>query len=245
MSRGRICCWALVASLLAGAAGAGPWPRGQGEAFLSLSAERDRAGHGYTGIYGEYGWTGRTTLGVELGRADRGEVSALVWMQRALDDGGGPNRIALSWGGGAISRDGVLVPVGIAGASWGRGLDGIALFRGIRDGGWISLDARIKVTGEIDATAMRDGPADAPYLAYLTPEWSAKLDATLGLRPWAGWMVINQLRLEERKDTGLSARLAGSVVRDIGGPAKLELGVVAPLSGPGEWAVKLGTWLEF
>ena len=70
-------------------------------------------------------------------------------------------------------------------------------------------------------------------------------EATLGLKPFAGIMFINQLRLEHRDDTGFSSKLATSIVRDLGGPAKLELGLVAPISGPGEAAIRLGTWLEF
>jgi hypothetical protein len=89
--------------------------------------------------------------------------------------------------------------------------------------------------------------ADLPdaALTYLTPEVTAKAEATLGLKPFAGIMFINQLRLEHRDDTGFSSKLATSIVRDLGGPAKLELGLVAPISGPGEAAIRLGTWLEF
>ena len=58
-------------------------------------------------------------------------------------------------------------------------------------------------------------------------------------------MLVNQLRLEERDDTGFSSKLVVSVVGDLLGPAKLELGGIGPLSGQGEQAIKIGTWFEF
>jgi len=36
-----------------------------------------------------------------------------------------------------------------------------------------------------------------------------------------------------------------SLIFDVPGPVKVELGMVNPLSGPSEQAVRLGTWLEF
>ena len=71
-----------------------------------------------------------------------------------------------------------------------------------------------------------------------------KTDVTLGWNASSSMMLINQLRLEDRDDTGFSAKLASSVVRDIG-PVKIELGVVMKLSGEGEHAVKIGTWFKF
>ena len=78
--------------ILAGpAAEAGPWPRAPGTKFLSLSVERDRESNSYTGLYAEYGMDARNTLGFELGHTNVGETSAMIWWQRALDDGSGPN----------------------------------------------------------------------------------------------------------------------------------------------------------
>ena len=70
-------------------------------------------------------------------------------------------------------------------------------------------------------------------------------DVTLGLRPRDGLMVINSLWLEHPQDEEYSARLMSSLVFDVPGPVKVELGMVNPLSGPSEQAVRLGTWLEF
>lgn len=224
----------LLMLMLPGLALSGAWPRDQGAVFLSFSAERDRAGNHYAGLYGEYGLSARRTLGVQLGQAE-GERSLLIWIQRAIGDDAARNRWALSAGGGALHRDGQWLPMGQAGVSWGRGFDEIM------QGGWMAADSRIRVTGRIREAweVAADGGA------YLTPESEAKLDLTLGLRVTAGLMVITQLRFEYRDDTGPGSKLATSFVRDLYGPAKIEIGALVPISGQGERALKLGTWFEF
>ena len=224
--------------LQAGAALAGPWPRQEKTVFLSISTEHDRDGNSYTGLYGEYGLSARSTLGLELGRASAGEVSALLWLQRALDDGTGANRWTVSSGVGVIERDGELVPLGQVGVAWGRGLDRLP------GGGWISVEARLKVTAETESVILRQGMTVVEY-GYLTPEYTAKADVTLGWNATPKMMLINQLRLEDRKDMAFSAKLGASIVRDIGGPVKLELGVIAPVAGEGEYALRAGTWFAF
>ncbi|HRO13895.1 MAG TPA: hypothetical protein PLL33_02420 [Paracoccus sp. (in: a-proteobacteria)] len=233
--------------LFASAGSAGPWPREPKGVFLSLSAEGDRDGNSHAGLYAEYGLTPRNTLGFEFGRGNTGETRALIWMQRALDRSEGADRWAVSLGIGAIQRDGSILPVGQIGAGWGRGLDAVPVLKAIPGGGWLAAEGRVRIAG-----AMKDGPAvhelaasEADALAWLTPEFETKAELTLGLRPASGVMLVNQLRLEQRDDTGFSSKFASSIVRDLSGPAKVELGVIAPLSGPGSPALKIGSWLEF
>lgn len=238
----RVWGLALLSILLAGAVQAGPWPRAPGAVFLSLSTERDRKDNSYTGLYGEYGLNPRQTLGFELGHTNVGETSAMIWVQRALDDGSGPNRWAVSMGLGAFERDGLVDAVGQVGAGWGRG------FEGILGGGWITVEARVKFAAaqkEVEEKEEENVVYEGDALTYLTPELTAKAEVTLGVRPTDSMMFINQLRLEDRDDTGFSSKLASSLVHNLAGPAKLELGIVAPLSGTGEMAIRLGTWLEF
>lgn len=238
----RIWGLALLPILLAGAAQAGPWPRDPGAVFLSLSSERDSDSNSYTGLYGEYGVTARQTLGFELGRTNVGETSLSLWLQRAMDDGSGPYRWTLSLGIGGFERDGDLAGVALAGASWGRG------FEGFMGGGWITVETRVKfavLQQEVEEEEEENVVYEGDALTYLTPELTTKAELTLGLRPTDSLMFINQLRLEDRDDTGFSGKLASSLVRDLPGPAKLELGIVAPLTGPGEMAIRLGSWLEF
>lgn len=231
----RVICLALVGILPVQIALAGPWAREHGKTFLSLSVEQDRKDDRYTSLYAEYGLTAGQTVGLEIGHASQGETSVLLWLQRVLDNGKGPDRVSIATGIGAIERDGETVPMGQVSAHWGRGFD---RFLG---GGWMTADTRVKVAGKMQT----DWQAPGISVSYLTPETSVKADLTLGLKPRATTMVISQLRMEHRKDSGFSAKLAGSVVQDIAGPAKIELGVIAPISGDGETALRLGSWLEF
>ncbi|MDS9466404.1 hypothetical protein RGQ15_02290 [Paracoccus sp. MBLB3053] len=228
---------ALIALLHPAIAAAGPWPRGQGQSFLALSDERDADKNSYSSLYGEYGLTPRQTLGFELGYTNVGETSALFWLQHAPEPLG-ENRLSFSLGIGMAKRDGMFLPLAQAGANWGRG------FQGIMQGGWLSLETRLKVAGAMkDQAELAELPAS--MLGYLTSEVTSKADLTIGLHATQAMMIINQFRLEQTEEAGFSAKLATSVVHDVIGPAKIELGLITPLSGPDEAAVKLGTWLEF
>lgn len=230
--------FALMLPFMAGSAVAGPWPRDKGKVFMSLSAESDSDGNSYTGLYSEYGLTERNTLGFELGYTNVGETSMMLWLQRRLDSGEGPNRLTYSTGFGAFMRDGQIFPTGQAGIAWGRG------FEDFLGGGWMTVEARIKVAGK-QQTVVYVQNLTRTEAVFLTPEVTTKIEATLGLRPTESIMFINQLRLEDRRDAAFSAKLATSLVYDWQGITKLELGLIAPLSGPGEMALKVGTWVEF
>lgn len=234
MPRDTICRLALALALSTGAATAGPWPREVKTTFLSLSTERDRDDNSYTGLYGEYGLTPRQTLGFELGHTNQGESSAMVWLQHALDDGKGANRYSIAAGIGAIDRDGELLPVGQIAANWGRGIERLP------GGGWLTIEGRVKVAGKMESAGDARGE-----VSYLTPEMTVKAEVTLGMRPTERMMFINQIRFEDRDDSDFSAKFASSVVHDLIGPAKIEVGVIAPVTGPGETAIKIGTWLQF
>lgn len=231
-------CLLCVLAALPIAAQSSPWPRDPGGAFISLSAEQDRDDNRYTGLYAEYGLSPRYTLGVEIGYTNVGETSGLIWLQRTLDKGEGPNRFSASIGLGAVERDGRLFPVGQIGAGWGRG------FETPIGGGWITVEGRVKIAGGMDLVVLTQALTPTED-SYLTPETVAKGEMTFGLRPTDNLMVINQLRLERRPDEAFSAKLASSVVHDLIGPVKMELGVILPMTGAGEQAVKIGSWLEF
>ncbi|WP_134680221.1 hypothetical protein [Paracoccus ravus] len=216
---------------------AGAWPRTEKATFLSFSDERDSDGNSYTSFYGEYGMTGRETLGFELGYTNVGETNAVFWLQHALEPRG-ENQLSVSLGIGVVARDGLFLPSAQAGANWGRG------FQGVLQGGWLALETRIKVAGAMkDADEFADLSASA--FNYLTSEVTAKADFTIGLHATDAMMIVTQFRFEETDEAGFSSKLATSVVQDVMGAAKIELGLITPLSGPGEAGVKLGTWFEF
>ncbi|TJZ90002.1 hypothetical protein FA743_16740 [Paracoccus gahaiensis] len=226
----------LLMTLMPLAAMAGPWPREAGRSFLSLSTERDVEGNRYTGLYGEYGLAA-TTLGLELGRSGAGELSAVVWAQRSLDDGTGPHRLSLSAGAGVIRRQDRVLPVVQGTLAWGRGFEGWA------GGGWMTAQLTARAAGGPDLPEDRRGTAAAR--AFRIAETTLKADLTLGLRPTERLRVVNSLWLEDRRDAELTAKLASSLVFPITGPAHLEVGLVQPLRGPAERAVRLGVWLDF
>lgn len=241
----RLLALLAVLSLVAqaGTVLAGPWPREEGAVFISVSSEQDRSDNRYDSLYAEYGLSPRNTLGLELGHTE-GESNALLWWQRALDDGSGPNRWTVSMGIGAIQRDGRTHPMGELGGNWGRAFDTLPVLKLVPGGGWLALETRFKmaaITQEIDF-----GPnVIADETTYLTPESTSKAEATIGWHVSDRLMLINQFRFEDRQDDGLSSKLAVSAVQDLIGPAKVELGLIEPLSGPGERAVKLGAWFGF
>ena len=90
---------------------AGPWPRDAGRSFIALTGEHDRASNSHAGFYAEYGLARRRTLGLEISHTDVGETSAMVWFQKPLDGGEGPNKLSYSMGIGATRREGQLTPM--------------------------------------------------------------------------------------------------------------------------------------
>lgn len=247
MPRLHRCCLALVLICLAHSAAAGPWPRAAKAVFMSLSSELDRDGNYYTSLYSEYGLSQRHTLGFELGHSSAGESNALLWWQLALGRPEGPDHWTMSSGIGAIYRDGAYIPMAQMGAAWGRGFDSVPVLNKIPGGGWIGAELRMKVAGKMkddDEVAGLSAQGAGP-LSYITAETTNKLELTLGWHATPAMMLINQLRLEKRDDMDFSGKVAVSVVQDLWGPLKVELGAIAPVTGPGEAAVKLGTWVEF
>lgn len=230
-------CLSVLALLAPPPALAGAWPREAGTVFVATGAERDRDGNSYSSLYAEYGLTPRTTVGAELGHTTVGETTALVWAQRPLDDGQGVHRFSLAFGLGAVWRDGTAEPLIQTTLAWGRGFDS-------RLGtGWLAARGSLRL-----ALSRADGsmaPADPTEAAFLTPETSVKSELTLGLHAREGLMLINELWFEDRDDVAFSAKLATSAVVDVAGPLKLQLGVIEPLRGPGEFSVRVGSWVTF
>ena len=241
MLRSQICSLTLLLLPLAAPAAAGAWLRADGTSFVSASHERGRDDSSHTAFYAEHGLGGRNTIGFRLDHSGAEETAALMWLQRSLDDGAGPNRWTISLGLGALDRGGSLRPVGEVGAAWGR-----AISRPL-GGGWLSVEARLNVVGDLkDPAATTDADARVPgYLDNISLETTAKADITLGLHVTPAMMLVNQVRLEEGENAGFSGRLSTSIVHDVTGRAKVELGLVTPLSDEAEPALRIGTWFEF
>ncbi len=216
-------------------ASAGPWPRDKGHAFVSLSHEGSGTDDGWTALYAEYGLTPRWTLALDMGQsADK--TTALLIVQRAVGAQDGPGRLAFSSGIGLETGPGSQA-FGMMGAAWGRSL-GTPL-----GPGWLAVEPQLRM----GVALSEDWP---PTLVLdvdgtLATTASAKLDVTLGATLRPGLIVMGQLLAEQQRDGEPRARFVAAAVRSVGGRARLQLGLSTPVTGEGETALKLGTWLEF
>lgn len=223
---------ALVVSVWAAAAVAGPWPRDKGLHFLALGTTGNTAS-----LWAERGLGGGRWLALD-GWLDRGSGAWLVaaTYHRALRDRGAWK---LAWSAGvAVGMPAtdltIDIPVVWFPGSWQAVIKyrptvaarlGLSLGRSLERPwpGWTSLDLRL------DA-----GPTSARI----------KAEATLGYRLQDRWAVIGQLQMEKARGARAQVHLAPSVVWTARGKVSLELGLRHGLHDR-RTQVKLGSWLEF
>ncbi|MRU14243.1 hypothetical protein FDP25_02255 [Roseovarius sp. A21] len=230
----------LALCLMAPCASAGPWPRAQGETFLSATYETGGPDD-YASLYAEYGLSKRLTLGLDLGATPDTAKKTIAFARWPVGGTDRPLRMAVQLGLGyaerwrtppfklVITGGGPLPPlpgprpkmrpVLQTGVSLGRGL-GI-----LGHNGWITLDTR----AETD---------DALATQY-------EADATVGLKTRKGHMFIMQLQTGAT-DTGQTwAKLAPAYVRQLSNTTHLEVGVTAGLMEGNDLAARFGLWQEF
>ena len=220
---------AFLIWLVPAAALAGPWPRQQGEIFVSVSyhAATDAVAlwnlqlmppETYTGIYAEYGLTPRLTFGLDGGFSEDGAYSAIVLARYALGDPDAAMRYAVSLGAG---RSGPPHETQVQiGAHVGRGLQ-----LGERTG-WASLD--MAGIHRLDSS-----------------DFAAKADLTMGLNLSDTWTAILQLQAGQYAGSAAYLRIAPSLVRTIGPRLKMELGLTGEVQGSRQVGAKLATWISF
>ncbi|WP_118135256.1 hypothetical protein [Oceanicella sp. SM1341] len=222
----------LLVLPLAGPVLGGAWPRGEGQAFLSLSAligspaeefplPRTEFGSRVE-LYGEYGITEHWTAGLDLAHApgDFGETTGIVFLRRTLWQGE-RDVFALSFGAGMRHDEDEGSSARLRpGASWGRG------FETAWGGGWMGIESSVEF----------NPPEDGLIL---------KLDATLGLRPTERWMVLAQLQNTRITDGGTYVKLEPSVGYRVSDSSRIVLGVNIGLHGDTDVGVKLSNWVEF
>ncbi len=214
---------------------AGAWPREKGGVFLSFSTttrpsaqthatQIDELAHSAeNSLYAEYGLTPRITLGFDGMMTDSTSYGqALIFARVALGDQAARNRYAASFGVGQFI-DTVIDTDHLEAEHTTLTRLGLHYGRGLARG-WIGADAY--------ATQKSDGT-------------SLKLDATWGLKPWDRWMFIAQVQAGQPAEGDSYANFAPSVVWKMTDRVSLEVGLVQPLQGEGEPALKLGSWTEF
>ena len=223
----RLILAALIIALFPAAASAGAWPREVGTSFLSLSYtlsdDMNLPGvdpEGYTALYYEIGVTPRLTFGLDAGRAQNGEYSAILFARRALDFELFGGRTALQAGAGMAEIGGTSDTLVEFGASWGKGLE--TRF----GGGWLGLDSKLHYFTQAE-------------------EFAAKLDMTVGVKPNDRTMLILQLQAASYPGADPSLALVPSIVRRVGARYHFELGLDLGLVNDTTAGIKLGTWLEF
>lgn len=217
----------FIALMFATAAAAGPWPRGEGKVFLSVGYEGQvdldqlplvAITQGGT-LYAEYGVGTRTTLGLDVFTDFQVGHSAILFLRRTVTAGHRTNQFAVSLGAGRRSdRTGRQSLVSV-GASWGRG------FSSRWSEGWATIETQ------------------AQY--WDRGELALKLDATLGLKPSADWMLIGQAQFADYPGADTTARIQASVVRHLGKRLSIEMGVVAGVMNDKRAGLTVKLWSAF
>lgn len=215
-------CATLIAALWGLSAVAGPWPRAEGEAFLSL---KGRAG--LAELYGEYGLRDGFTLGLEV-RMPEGrrlpDVDVLTRLLLWQGQGGAVLSVFAGAGLRGVEVEGYAETAQVlrGGLGWGRG------FASPLGPGWVSL--------EVEAQA-GEGP--------LVPAWRAvKVDATAGVRPGGRWLAMVQVQGHHRAGQGTDLRVEPSLGLEAG-RATLVLSPSVALRGAADPRLSAGVWLRF
>ena len=204
---------------------AGPWPRGEGNVFLSSSAfltwpagRVPEAPDIYGSGFAEYGLTDRLTLGLDIGSPDymnMDRLKAVGFVKYSLSAPEAIHQVALDLGGGTDQGTGVIR----LGASYGRGwslmdtpgwftLSGVALYAPERNENTFGLDMTVGVSS-----------GDMKYIAQLS-----------AMRAYDGADYIS---------------VTPSAVRKIGKHLHLEIGASFGIRNKPDPALKLGIWQEF
>ncbi len=214
---------------------AGPWPRGEGTAFLSLTLNAEdpnasiMAGQFETdptlSVYGEYGLGQQFTAGLEL---DWGASSQMgtVFARYTLTSADAAIQVALDTGVSHRSLDGApnenLMRVG---GSLGSGFGGTNTLL-FANGGWVTIDG---------AAFLRD---DGTVSIWRT-------EATLGLNVSRDLRAILALKAEEWPGNTLAVTARPSLVLSVSERTSLQGGLVAGLSGGDTLGLSLSLWQEF
>jgi len=211
----------------ASAAPAGPWPREDGRAFLSVAVEAPEDGDSrdlYYTLYGEYGATPWLTFGLDAGsdyytNAEGYAFGRVPLFGSALAEGS--HRLAALAGLGARQVAGQRPEaLYVLGASWGMGFDGWL------GPGWATLDGSARWRADSGTRLL-------------------KLDATLGLNRQSGQLWFAQLRYaDDTLAPDPTLELAPSIAWPLWQGTKLETAAALDMDGGGV-KFKLGLWSEF
>ncbi|WP_149779294.1 hypothetical protein [Roseovarius litoreus] len=200
---------------------AGPWPRAEGETFLSVSLEAPLVqGDGLFTLYGEHGLNDRLTLGLDMGATRQKMQKTVVFARLPFGQAPGGMRLAFELGVGILRDQPVIRP----GLSFGRG------FSLSGRPGWITLDTRAVIFQDV-----LHGDYDADF----------ETDVTLGIETWRKTRAIVQLRAGVPAYGDEYLKIAPSWVIPAAPGRHLEIGVTAGLVGSSAIAAKIALWHSF
>ncbi|SIO46175.1 hypothetical protein SAMN05444722_2312 [Rhodovulum sp. ES.010] len=230
--------WLAAAPL----AQAGAWLREDGAALLSFSHEitQPREGgdtFGYSTLYGEYGLTGRVTVGFDIGKGDASsDWTALLFLRTGRELGRLPGRVALELGVGAagireIGTEAVLQPA----LSWGHSFEtGLGW-------AWVNLDAKglfhLAPSSEADPGTIAGLP--------LAMREGVKLDLALGLNLDDRTRLTLETRFERPVDGDDTLRLVPGIARRLGARSWITLSGIVGLRDDETIGLILGSRIEF
>ena len=214
---------ALLLSILALPASAGPWPQDKGRSFASASLrlvwpEDLRSAQPestYLTLYFEHGVTERLTVGLDLGHSVSGQGKSMVFARSPLP-APGDWVAAAEIGLGLVEGAQVVRP----GLSVGRGL------RMAHGWGWVSADMQLEHRWQSGGTDLR-------------------LDLTLGTPLPRDRKLILQLQTGRQEGDPAFARLAPSMVMPLPNGLKLEAGGSVGLTGRNGLGLMVGLWHSF
>ncbi|MEO0751502.1 MAG: hypothetical protein AAFY25_06830 [Pseudomonadota bacterium] len=208
----------LILLLLTSAATAGPWPRAEGEGFLSFSLDLDaiELEDNFVSFYLEYGLSRDRTLVID--RQERGDEIAKTFALIRFPIGAPDRKLKLAYdlGIGAVD-DHVALRVGL---SVGRG------WSIVQKSGWWTLDSR--------ALLFDDGENGI-----------VESDITFGVQLTQRLKVISQLQTGVPSEGDPYAKVAQSLVYQTSKTRHYLLGVTSGLYEADEIQINIGLWQEF
>ncbi len=217
--------WVLFAFLtLASSATAGPWPRAEGEYFISaggnflLSEGATLPVHYDPTLYLEYGMTDKLTVGLDIHTADAGRIGTMfVFASFPLSSPEQAHKFSATLSLGAraniLGQTDTLIRGGM---SWGKGLEN----------GWLSIDA--------SATWGTHDPVFRP-----------KIDATYGHNWSDKWTTSIQLQTGQGFTNDYYAKVVPSASYKFRDDLRVSVGGVQALTGDRGFGLKVETWLTF
>jgi hypothetical protein len=214
----------LLAVSLATPLRAGPWMQGAGQGFASASAtirqaEADKWRHELN-YFGEYGWSDRVTLGVDLNQNDRVSGHALLFARIPLAMRYSAFPVALSVSGGGAHQGGAWKAMYRVTLSAGHS------FQTERGSGWVSADATYE---------HRHGADD--------PTW--KLDATIGWNRAGALSPMLQIETSKRSGEPLVYAVIPSLRYEVSEHQAVVAGLEYKEAGQRSLGLRLALWHRF